>query len=36
VKVLVCGPPAMEKALKKKKTGVLAELGYKPDQVYSF
>ena len=36
VKVLVCGPPAMEKALKKKKTGVLAELGYRPDQVYSF
>ncbi|KAK3292156.1 uncharacterized protein B0H64DRAFT_445117 [Chaetomium fimeti] len=35
-KVLVCGPPAMEKALKGKKTGVLAELGYRPDQVYSF
>lgn len=37
VKVLVCGPPAMEKALKGKKgQGVLAELGYRPDQVYSF
>ncbi|KAK4247920.1 hypothetical protein C7999DRAFT_40791 [Corynascus novoguineensis] len=37
VKVLICGPPAMEKALKGKKgTGVLAELGYRPDQVYSF
>ncbi|KAL2177079.1 uncharacterized protein P884DRAFT_201457 [Thermothelomyces heterothallicus CBS 202.75] len=35
VKVLVCGPPAMEKALK-KRTGLLAELGYRPDQVYSF
>ncbi|KAH6631514.1 hypothetical protein F5144DRAFT_220965 [Chaetomium tenue] len=36
VKVLVCGPPAMEKALKRKGTGVLAELGYRPDQVYNF
>lgn len=36
VKVLVCGPPAMEKALKAKGSGVLAELGYRPDQVYSF
>lgn len=37
VKVLVCGPPAMEKALGGKKgTGVLAELGYRPDQIYSF
>jgi cytochrome-b5 reductase len=36
VKVLVCGPPPMEKALKGKGTGVLAELGYRPDQVYSF
>jgi cytochrome-b5 reductase len=36
VKVLVCGPPAMEKALKGKGTGVLAQLGYTPDQVYSF
>jgi cytochrome-b5 reductase len=36
VKVLVCGPPAMEKALKAKGQGVLAELGYRPDQVYSF
>ncbi|KAK4121677.1 ferredoxin reductase-like protein [Parathielavia appendiculata] len=37
IKVLVCGPPAMEKALKGKKGGgVLAELGYRPDQVYSF
>lgn len=35
-KVLVCGPPAMEKALKGKGTGVLAQLGYRPDQVYSF
>lgn len=36
VKVLVCGPPAMEKVLKAKGTGVLAELGYRPDQIYSF
>ncbi len=36
VKVLVCGPPAMEKALKAKGTGVLAKLGYRPDQIYSF
>lgn len=37
VKVLVCGPPAMEKALKGKRgVGVLAELGYRPNQVYSF
>lgn len=35
-KVLVCGPPPMEKALKAKNTGVLAELGYTKDQVYSF
>ncbi|KAK0736133.1 hypothetical protein B0T21DRAFT_366383 [Apiosordaria backusii] len=41
-KVMVCGPPAMEKALKggkgpfAKKTGVLHELGYKSDQIYSF
>ncbi|KAL1837735.1 hypothetical protein VTJ49DRAFT_3451 [Mycothermus thermophilus] len=36
LKVLVCGPPAMEKALKKRKTGVLAQLGYRPDQIHSF
>ncbi|KAL2017076.1 hypothetical protein VTK56DRAFT_2599 [Thermocarpiscus australiensis] len=42
IKVLVCGPPAMEKALKGGKgfgrggPGVLAELGYRPDQIYSF
>ncbi|KAK0666503.1 hypothetical protein QBC41DRAFT_325753 [Cercophora samala] len=42
IKVMVCGPPAMEKALKggkgpfANKTGVLHELGYKPDQIYSF
>ncbi|KAK4174520.1 hypothetical protein QBC36DRAFT_333471 [Triangularia setosa] len=42
IKVMVCGPPAMEKALKGgkgpfgSKTGVLHELGYKPDQIYSF
>lgn len=35
VKVLVCGPPPMEKALKGTK-GILAELGYGKDQVYSF
>ncbi|KAK3687591.1 ferredoxin reductase-like protein [Podospora appendiculata] len=42
-KVLVCGPPPMEKALKGTKSfvggakgGVLAELGYTPDQIYSF
>lgn len=36
VKVLVCGPPAMEKALKRKGTGVLAQLGYTPEQIHSF
>jgi cytochrome-b5 reductase len=36
VKVLVCGPPAMEKALKTRGTGVLAQLGYRPDQIHSF
>jgi cytochrome-b5 reductase len=37
IKVLVCGPPPMEKALKGKRGGgVLAELGYRPDQIYSF
>ncbi|KAL2267403.1 hypothetical protein VTJ83DRAFT_4680 [Remersonia thermophila] len=36
VKVLVCGPPVMEKALKNRKTGVLAQLGYRPDQIHSF
>lgn len=35
VKVLVCGPPAMEKALK-GKAGVLAELGYKQNQIKTF
>ncbi|GAB1318725.1 hypothetical protein MFIFM68171_08935 [Madurella fahalii] len=35
VKVLVCGPPPMEKALKGTK-GILAELGYGKDQIYSF
>ncbi|KAK3317998.1 ferredoxin reductase-like protein [Apodospora peruviana] len=41
--VLVCGPPPMEKALKGTKSlfgaakgGVLAELGYRSDQIYSF
>lgn len=32
-KVLVCGPPPMEKAL---KGGVLAELGYDKKQIFSF
>ncbi|KAK3306521.1 uncharacterized protein B0T15DRAFT_509892 [Chaetomium strumarium] len=37
VKVLMCGPPTMEKALKGRRgTGVLAELGYRPDQIYTF
>ncbi|KAK3361167.1 ferredoxin reductase-like protein [Lasiosphaeria ovina] len=38
IKVLVCGPPPMEKALKgaKSKPGVLTELGYSPAQIYSF
>ncbi|KAK3339072.1 ferredoxin reductase-like protein [Neurospora tetraspora] len=42
-KVLLCGPPAMEKALKGTKgwvgggkKGVLQELGYTLDQIYSF
>jgi len=42
-KVLVCGPPPMEKALKGTKSflggakpGVLGELGYKADQIFSF
>lgn len=44
-KVMVCGPPPMEKALKgskgfgpfgSTKGGVLAELGYTPDQIHSF
>ncbi|KAK1780232.1 hypothetical protein QBC45DRAFT_115007 [Copromyces sp. CBS 386.78] len=42
-KVLLCGPPAMEKALKGTKgwvgggkKGVLQELGYTQDQIYSF
>lgn len=35
--VFVCGPPAMEKTLvADKKSGVLAELGYKKDQIYKF
>lgn len=35
--VFVCGPPAMEKTLVgDKKSGVLAELGYKKDQIYKF
>lgn len=45
VKLFVCGPPPMYKALSGPKvspqdqgelTGVLAELGYKKDQVYKF
>jgi len=42
-KVLVCGPPPMEKALKGTKSflggakpGLLAELGYGADQIFSF
>lgn len=35
-RVLVCGPPPMEKALKAKEWGVLAKLGYKPDQIHTF
>jgi len=39
--VMVCGPPAMHKALCGMKedvepSGVLAELGYKPEQVVQF
>jgi cytochrome-b5 reductase len=36
VKVLICGPPAMEKAMKGKwgGTSVLAELGYMPNQIH--
>lgn len=45
VKVFVCGPPPMYKAISGPKvspqdqgdlTGILAELGYKKDQVYKF
>lgn len=36
VKVLMCGPPAMEKAMKGRVTGVLTEMGYKPEQIYTF
>ncbi|KAL2256985.1 hypothetical protein VTK26DRAFT_802 [Humicola hyalothermophila] len=36
VKVMVCGPPPMMKALNARGTGVLAQLGYRPDQVHSF
>lgn len=43
IKVLVCGPPPMEKALKGTKSlmggakpGVLQELGYTADQIFSF
>lgn len=45
VLLLVCGPPAMIKAVAGPKNedfsqgtlaGVLGELGYKPDQVYKF
>lgn len=37
-KVFLCGPPAMEAALKgnKKAKGILKELGYRKDQVHSF
>ncbi|KAF1932166.1 ferredoxin reductase-like protein [Didymella exigua CBS 183.55] len=37
-KVFVCGPPAMETALKgdKKTKGILEELGYRNDQIHSF
>lgn len=43
VKVLVCGPPAMEKALTgskglfgSAKTGVLQEMGFRGDQIHRF
>lgn len=43
VKVLVCGPPAMEKALTgskdlfgSPKTGVLHEMGFRADQIHRF
>ncbi|KAJ9144661.1 NADH-cytochrome b5 reductase [Pleurostoma richardsiae] len=37
-KVFVCGPPPMEKALVGARggSGILAELGYRKDQVYKF
>lgn len=37
-KVFMCGPPAMEIALKgdRKTKGILAELGYEKSQVHSF
>ncbi|KAK3353892.1 hypothetical protein B0T25DRAFT_456391 [Lasiosphaeria hispida] len=43
IKVLVCGPPPMEKALKGTKSlfggakpGILGQLGYAPDQIHGF
>ncbi|KAJ7068823.1 hypothetical protein C8F01DRAFT_623852 [Mycena amicta] len=36
VKVMLCGPPSMEKALVAKGSGVLAELGYTSDQIHRF
>lgn len=37
-KVFMCGPPAMEAALKgdRKTKGILEQLGYRKDQVHSF
>ncbi|KAF7294219.1 FAD-binding FR-type domain-containing protein [Mycena chlorophos] len=36
VKVMLSGPPTMEKALVTKGSGVLAQLGYKPSQIHRF
>ncbi|KAF7294215.1 FAD-binding FR-type domain-containing protein [Mycena chlorophos] len=36
VKVMLSGPPTMEKALVAKGSGVLAQLGYKPSQIHRF
>jgi cytochrome-b5 reductase len=37
-KVFVCGPPAMEKALvgARSQGGILAQLGYRKDQIHTF
>lgn len=40
VKVFVCGPPEMEKALvggcSGRKGGILSRMGYSQDQIYKF
>ncbi|KAF7302206.1 FAD-binding FR-type domain-containing protein [Mycena indigotica] len=36
VKVLVCGPPPMEKALTARGSGILAQLGYSASQIHQY